>query len=590
VSGCRPPCPAVPAHHLCYDTLNPLTERPPSRAPRGACAIGRHLPYKMTLSHQTGVVGCGAPRVARRPPPPLPPLAMQTPFCSQRTLRQDAGLAAAFAMLDHPSRAWARDFVLGGWDSDPAGDVSALSNPVAMGQGDAADFFAAGKLPDDEEPTASMCASQCLWVPAWSGDGVVVGVCCDLLKGVSGFSGVPTMPSGGATVLTCGRFARDERTGETFVVSSELSASGCPSGSLVTVLYMRNESSTRRRHVFLQCDRAQLAWRPKVAASFAETAVFCESTLADRACPVCLQAPVGDARCGCEVPFALPSGPLDFTKFRANSVLNCGHFTGLSRLSVRSPEGPTAPFSCTSVPTLMATSSQGDPSFNSIAVMLQSLVLQERIGTGSVSRGLPGAAVGAGVAPLLSAPGAPSPPAALAICDGDAEAPLDIVQVLGDLEREESHPGLPPLDPVVCLIPDGRPSADEHAAVRLSSVSSTGQSVDAASCDEPRSVNSAPAASLSGEGRTPPPDARGVAKLERQRRNRLAATRSNARRKARREELEQNLEQARERERELLQKHAAVLACNAALKERAAQVWVSKMRRGRKGDAGPPPA
>lgn len=479
------------------------------------------------------------------------------------------------------------------------------------------------------------CRARYLKIPAWTNDGITVGAAVEQREAVAGFVNIDTLPqSGEPPMLMVGRFARCERTGETvLVMKTSRSAASSGGRPMVNVIDAQNESSTLRKYTFMHCDWVVLASRPRVPASFAAAALCCETALTDRECPVCGRPPTTDERCHCVLPMSLPRGPLDFTQFRSNGMFDLGRFSGLSSLFMRHLDIASSPLQSVSASVVMTASPVLDAEYDKLARSMQTMAIQERLSQAPSSRGLPTAGATAvesvvptgvmngsnGGASNMTRPVAAIRASPLLPCAGLAVAKSSVVlnragmvsatiehpspplafQGLGALQPEMFHefcvrdlPAKPVLDigiaeevdPAAYLEDDGgalmrsSPISEDEALQRTGR---TPRNKSAERSIDPEKEASAPVAipeESSGVDKDDTVDPKVAARLERQRKNRLAASKSNARRKERRETLERNLREVRAREQELKSRHATVLARNTELKDRAANVWVSKMK------------
>jgi hypothetical protein len=453
------------------------------------------------------------------------------------------------------------------------------------------------------------------------------------MQAVAGFATIDTLPQAGEPpVLSVGRFARNERTGENFFISkvsrSSASLGGRPT---VVLIHVKPLSSSQRTHLFLHCDWAVLASRPKVPSTFAAAALCCEISLCDHDCPVCGRAPDGGVRCRCSFPLGLPRGPLDYSQFRPNGAYSfVGRYSGLSSLYLRSGEMPDAPLQRVLASLAMTATSVPEPEYDALASSLQMLAIQERMGQPSVPRGVP--TLSANVVASLDDRGPSSFGNVPVICDSATATSAEVVaarvepvgplrdadltscyalQLATTMQAEAAELcviGLPLQQPALAsgalsvfgedpaaFLMDGaddfliRPVREDDSSPVSSDdmlPASVREAVPQARRDplEGSAISRAPTFDAH-QGRLQPQaplDPVAAAKLERQlerqRKNRLAAARSNARRKERRETLERSLRESHALKEELQQRYAAALARNTELKERAAEIWVSKMK------------
>jgi hypothetical protein len=528
---------------------------------------------------------------------------------------------AAFAMLLRHGREWARDFVLGGWDDDAAGDVAALSNHFALRSGDAPEMLVVASLPAAAGAplTSAACHVGGLWVPVWSQGGVTCGVVVEKVQAVPGFANVDSMPQPGEPeVLAVGRFARDERSGEGICLSkSSRSAQSAGGKAMATIWHWKTESSTRRSAVFLHCDYAALSCEPKVPASFVTTTILADVCLSERACPVCGREAIPQV-CRCEIPFRAPRSALDYTHFKHNSVFHLGRFASRSHVFMRPAGDLLSPLQPAVIPTSLTLSATPEPQFDRFAHSMQTLGIQERLLSSAIPRSVTEASLFTGWRQALSSESADMyavdargfdmlVPMAEEYCPVDC--PLSVGSSTGALTPmyvtagdqssflyvcDDAPKGLfdegavevelfpeaidnPLKEQEKLAVFDFGTKPDFDCLYLFSSTISEEKVLSESQPSESQPWKSQPSERQAPEGRqiAGPKDA---AKLERQRKNRLAAARSNERRRERRLAMNQELESLRLKERELCKKHEAVLACNSLLKERAAQMWLGQVR------------
>lgn len=531
--------------------------------------------------------------------------------------------------------------MLSGWDNDAAGDLAALSSGVALRSGDAPEMLIVALLPS--VPPAA-CHVGALWVPTWSQGGVTVGVLVNKIGAVPGFANVASLPQPGEPkVLAFGRFARCERTGEVIsVAKASRSAEATGGKPMVTVCHWKNSDSKRRWGLFMHCDYSALSNKPKVPASFVDATVFADVTNAERACPVCGREPSALVTCKCLIPFVSPRDPLDYSHFRRNGTYQLGRYSSRSSVFSRPYANLLTSLQSMQLPTVITLSAAADSDYDQIATSLQALGIQDRLTSLSVPRGVlapTSSMAGALLEREMIAPVPAIEPDALDIGMVSAdtskyaalakvETPTTFVDSVmpfsagaeeGDFiemslatpefDTSMENAGLmtselectpvptlyddvliPVLDDAQCRqawTTDPVSAAGPITAEAFSFAGSAAIETSHVSIERLASSSSGSDRQKGGETENAL-DAKAAAKLERQRKNRLAAARSNERRRERREGMKRELETLRRQEQELSKKHAAVLAYNASLKELAAQAYMEKMRTVDTGLAGVP--
>lgn len=129
-----------------------------------------------------------------------------------------------------------------------------------------------------------------------------------------------------------GRWCRDEKTSEFIVIWTAYPAGDCDMNRYVTISHWRDESATARSHHYVRCNWAALMKHgpPTGSHSFLDSVLSSTVTSHRRECTVC-----GIFSCNCTLPYASPTGGLDFASFRNNAEMGCGKFLGICSLFAR---------------------------------------------------------------------------------------------------------------------------------------------------------------------------------------------------------------------------------------------------------------
>jgi hypothetical protein len=505
---------------------------------------------------------------------------------------------SAFAFVSRPGREWARELLFSGLGGDVAGDVAALSNVDAFALGEMAEFVVAStpasrggtrdgavpvpgsEPPEDSGARETATHSRFLWIPSLVHDGITVGMVVHRVDAVDGVSTFASLPQPGEPgIFLVGRFVREELSGETLVLSKAY-VPGAGGRPMATVLYLKFKTSSRRHHMFMQCDARLLARTSQAPRHFAETCVFADVSVTDFDCSVCGMSPRKtpvSARCSCKLPFLLPNGPRDFTRFRLNSLPNLGVFAGKSIVFAEQ----TNALCRLPQSTVVTTSRLAGPSNNDLATAMRTLALQDRLGQGSVCYGVSNALGTASIDRIVHT--------------GEVTSELDAAYVeIATFDDLGCRTVAFSCDPTL------ESTQDEPAFGAGNLLSDIFTPSGALRCEQPTSSRFDSAAEVSDPSapvcldwadnvapRSPAEEnedesaralvarlaaARDRRRLERQERNRRSAARSNARRREQRAALEQALLETKVRERELRERRALLTAENLQLRERVARL------------------
>lgn len=392
-------------------------------------------------------------------------------------------------------------------------------------------------------------------------------------------------------------------------------------GETVTMDYIRNESSTVRRHLFVHCDKAKFCAaknKPWKASVIVDASYLVETSLADRSyCPACQLRPSNGMRCACRIPFSSPSSALDYSTLRPNHTLNAGEFKArafveqahvlfflfasvhvhilmlprslvhsvfvlrctymfcvsylryhlgtVSNIFLRSGQGTPyvhviAPGAMTEMPSVYGE----DPSESAVLKGFRDMAIQERLTRGAVPRSPPA---------LLDAPSSKSPPSgdvlssmlktdtpasSTADCALESDAFCDSVDV-GIIDITDSAAGAEALDWDFFMEEYPAPEFSGIAAANSGSTPSGGSVLSGGDTDAlPEGVPEIGDAALlqdfvsnAAENSSGSVDAKEAYRLERQRRNRISAAKSNAKRRAYRDGLKSDLAALQARKSEL---------------------------------------
>lgn len=497
-------------------------------------------------------------------------------------------------VLSRPDNEWAADFVFN-IANDPAGDVSMLTSPLPL-----ANALVASVRSDPQVLNPSSTADvDYVMIPAWSIGAVTVGLSVARIANYSGTSsGEPVMS------YNIGRFVRDERSAETLIVNTSMLDSdsrmsipglerpGC------AIVYLRHNSSTDRYHFFAACNH-ELFFRGK----HAESVIFSESVHQYRLCPVCSASPY--MSCNCSIPLKLPKTALDFSAFIHNGMTHMGKFAGNSVFTCRDRRNGIVK----RIVSISRDSFDGAVD-NALSMELQNLAIQDRLRRANLCRTvMPGGCADPTSTDPITFNAVEITDNSVEITDGDqapdpfdSELNIDVASlpalfdgpdISNDVNKLSSSNSSDILDPIDALIVD--PAAvlqpqDEHSdscpEPSTTSTSNTNgnesSSLAVASdiantCENKAPQSSAGISDDEGSSFTVG-DARSTKALERQRKNRLAAARSNARRKLHLDTLKADLEKGHDTVRILEAQRQELLSVNRELKEKAAGLWRQQAR------------
>jgi hypothetical protein len=448
-------------------------------------------------------------------------------------------------------------------------------------------------------------------IPAFSVGTLTVGLSIHCVNPV----GAPTACASASSVYAMGRFVRDERSAETLIVSTNLSRTKSPSlvsgsASAVTsesscqprssIIYLRHDSSTQRFHLFAACD-PDLFSRGR----YAESVVFAESDVQIRFCPVCSSSP--SAMCACVLPLCVPKSALDFSAFLPNCSTHYGSFHNKSSVSFR--DVPAAAFGRAISSKMALCAGFSD---KSIAQLLQNLAIQDRMERVNPCRAIMPAAGEASLSDalrlgMLDDTLSPAPDIENLFDGPDivASACLGWIDDVPDAEDVDPHTFLPvSSDGIVeqqrtdsdhlpsATLEDndlldmmdlvrGKEVLDVMEGIRVSQNAAVSPAMPQQS--DPFAVQKV-ALNCSGvserrESISMEAALKNAKQLERQRKNRAAAARSNAKRKLVMDTLKGQVDDARNCVRELQEKEAQLKAENQALKDLAARRWRDELKR-----------
>lgn len=479
-------------------------------------------------------------------------------------------------LLSCPENAWAADFVFS-ISKDPAGDVSMLTNPIPLASAVAGSVHGDSTM---KRPLPSTVVNYVM-IPAWSIGSITVGISVARVSNSS-------CPISGKTVVlyNMGRFVRDERSAETLMINTSLVDSALqlhpqdmhPSCAMI---YLRHDSSTARYHFFASCN-GDLFFNGK----HAESVMYAESVLHYRICPVCFASPY--MSCNCSIPFQVPKTCLDFSAFVPNSLSHMGKFTGTSIFVCKDQRNGH----------VSRNISHSQHLYDSVmdvelTKLLQDIAIQDRLLRANPCRGvMPG---------IVSDADGTEPPISSGIESNEIGPFLDLTDFDLDLKIDSSSRDITELYDVVgsvdnvlddggifcpnSFLPTGSPAVEMTPEMQpLKSVRVTseqpgrGRAYLAEGCVP---LAPCPSSDIGIEGGTVEEikdDFQSAKVLERQRKNRLAAARSNARRKLRMDTLKVDLQQGKDKICKLERRKQELLSINQHLKEQAANIWREQAR------------
>jgi hypothetical protein len=156
------------------------------------------------------------------------------------------------------------------------------------------------------QPESSVSMESVL-IPAWTVGSVTVGAFVVRENAMLILHGMPRVKS----VLRVGRFIRDENTSETLIIV--VGGNDIPWEQQVRVWYVNYRSSTERYMFHAICERNAF-----LDSRFEESVLFSTHDLQARQCSVCGRPP--SATCGCPLLRKVPRTPLDFSAFSQNGL------------------------------------------------------------------------------------------------------------------------------------------------------------------------------------------------------------------------------------------------------------------------------
>lgn len=484
------------------------------------------------------------------------------------------GINSAFEILRRPGNDWLSDFVLPSTE-DPAGDVSMLSNPLPLSSALLASME--GEWMPGISPEKKFV--DFVLIPAWNVGPLTIGMSlCHATDSICAETGAPNLQ-----VFSLGRFVYDARTAETLIISKPLSdagimaeegAAGLPHYRTGTVIvHKRHATPKRQEHFFASCDD-EMFWNGNIADSI----LYSESFSSEKAvCAVC--GKTNNQFCTCVMLLPTPKSALDFSGFRKNIATHATMSPGRLVLSFRDK---LASQFTTTVQHSMG-SLLGDMSIG-MAMLLRLVAIQNRMKRINPTRlAMP---AGADVNLLSDGNEVASMPleacAATSSSDDDTLASMENTAGVGNptfqtalntfasLQLARNNETIHSLSSSVTTTAGTR----QDAAVSIESVAmlSRGMSPDSDENGlETNNPNFAPSSEVDEKLRR---------RLERQRKNRLAAARSNARRKLEREARREDLERLKNSVQVLRAREADLIRENAVLKERAIDMLKQQARDG----------
>lgn len=480
-------------------------------------------------------------------------------------------ITSALDILHRPGNEWVADFVLPRTE-DPAGDVSMLTNPLPLSSA----LLASTDRPLSPEIILDRKIVDVTLIPAWNVGPLTVGISlCHVTDSVCPRSGKPTLQ-----VFFLGRFVCDERNAEMLVVSNTLPNTGIlaenggsdlrPHRRGTSLVLKRHLSSSKQEHMFASCDEASF-W----SGNYTDSVLFSEYIVTGNStCPVCLQP--SSQNCSCVFSLPTPKSPLDFSCFRTNVATHMRLSRGESMISVR--DDLSKDFTTILQPCDVPRVRDGD---SGMALLMRTLAIRDRMRRVSPSR--------------LMMSGLDSEQHAAAglfhtdtVCDASNDASNDTSNSDNSVSSTEKNVNSSDMLIKSALnhIAAFRPDGSTEKFIRLENVDND----ERADADLTKTLHDASdeiedeTAIASSEANmdyaildvniSTDVDEKLRRQAERQRKNRLAAARSNARRKLERDARREDLAKLRVMIAGLQKKEARLVRENLILKEQA----VAKLR------------
>jgi hypothetical protein len=287
-----------------------LAHTPPSRStPRP-----QHQPQRLSLPEPLSTSPRSDPKQQR--------LCRHQQQLFARDIKQHVD--AAFSLVDVPENAWAHSFVL---DNSPSGTIQMMTNPMAIAN--AVTARVSDVCFNDGDSSTSPSAScydrnldiEGLIVPAFSSGDVSVGV------GVHRIAPASSRPIPSSQYSnSVGRVARCDLTGEMLMVKSTPSCTANPSGQ-VQILHMRHASTRQRERRLIICDPDLFA-----TGDVAGSVLMVSHSIESRFCPTCNASP--SVECACAISTVRSRHPFDFASVFTNMSSHFGSFIGQSTTTV----------------------------------------------------------------------------------------------------------------------------------------------------------------------------------------------------------------------------------------------------------------
>jgi hypothetical protein len=215
-------------------------------------------------------------------------------------------LDSVLALLARREAAFAREFFFHGFDV-PA-NLSIITNPASLAHASVTSSLSTMVAPAYAHPAAHQFTPTSMdkaivLVPCFSASDISVGACIAKAQGdMLGKVGFPL------NEMTMGRFVRDERTGETLVISQTVQAG---TDSPVIVMCLRHKSSTAHENISVLCRKT-----PFCEGAMANSVIALCYAMESRNCPVCGKLAI--ARCHCELRMTPLRHSMDFEAIAQN--------------------------------------------------------------------------------------------------------------------------------------------------------------------------------------------------------------------------------------------------------------------------------
>lgn len=213
--------------------------------------------------------------------------------------------------------------------ADPVADICILTAPVQTEHSIAARITISGSeaTPKFAHVFDFSCDFYFCSVPAFSVGAITVGFCTQEPAKDASSAAINHMPIGSERVR-CNRYVRDDEKG-VFLMLAENSKTG-----VTEIDCMSHRSARKRTRILARFDTVKLRKNLKSArgilhpSDISGSLSYLSVAHERRKCPLCGATDNGE--CGCVLPFKRPMHPLDFRNERRNMSLHTGRYEGES--------------------------------------------------------------------------------------------------------------------------------------------------------------------------------------------------------------------------------------------------------------------